>query len=94
MKLSQITLEDTKAYLRVTENDEDNTITTIMEAAKSFILSYTALSEQQADEHAEFSVAFFCLCSDMFDNRQYTVTNDKLNPTVQTILGMHAVNYM
>lgn len=95
MKLSEIATDTigVKEYLRISD-DEAITISTIMEAAKSFILSYTGLTIEQADEHDELAVAFLCLCSDMFDNRQMTVKNDKLNPAVEIILHMHSVNYL
>lgn len=94
MALSEITRNETKQYLRVSEDDENQTIDIIMQAAKHFILSYTGLTESEADSHSDFSIAFLVLCSEMYDNRQYTVSNDKLNPIVKTILGMHATNYL
>lgn len=96
MKLSEIATDKigVKEYLRISDDDEAITISTIMKAAKSFILSYTGLTIEQADEQEELAIAFLCLCSDMFDNRQMTVQNDKLNPTVDMILSMHSVNYL
>lgn len=94
MKISEITLEKVKEYLRVTENDDDNLITAIMQSSKDFILSYTGLSDDKINAKPKFVIAFLCLCSDMYDNRQMMVSNDKLNPTVSTILGMDAVNYL
>jgi len=96
MKLSEVSADNisVKEYLRISDDDEATTISTIMKAAKSFVLSYTGLTIEQADEHEELAIAFLCLCSDMFDSRQMTVQNDKLNPTVDIILRMHSVNYL
>lgn len=96
MKLSEIATDkvSVKEHLRISDDDEAITLSTIMKASKSFVLSYTGLTIEQADEHDELAIAFLCLCSDMFDSRQMTVQNDKLNPTVDIILRLHSVNYL
>lgn len=94
MKFSEVNIEIVKDYLRVYDTDEDTTINTIITAAKHFVLSYTGLSADDAEKHEDLSVACLVLCSDMFDNRSFTVQLDKLNPIVDIILHMYAENYI
>lgn len=94
MKISEITIEDVAAYLRLNADEYDKTeILAIMEAAKHYIIGYTGLSAEQFDDHADFYIAFMILCADMYDNRQLpTMEHAGINKVFETILGMHSVN--
>ena len=50
VRLSGVTLEDVKNYIRVLDNEDDKLISDIMSAAKGYILSYTNLTAEQTDE--------------------------------------------
>ena len=90
--LSTITLNDVKNYLRITDTDDDSLLEIILAAATSYILSFTALTAEEADLIPELSIALMCLCSDMYDVRTSQASNDKQNPIVSTILNMHRRN--
>ena len=90
--LSGVTLDEVKAYIRVTDNEDDALITDIMSAAKGYILSYTGLTADEADELSEMTIAFKCLCADMYDQRTASVSSEKENPIVRNILNMHRKN--
>ena len=92
MKISEVTLTEVKSYLRVTDTDDDSLLEIILAAATSYILSYTALTAEEADLIPELSIALMCLCSDMYDVRTSQASNDKQNPIVSTILNMHRRN--
>jgi len=92
MKISEVTLTEVKAYLRITDTDDDDLLEIILAAATSYILSYTALTAEEADTITELSIALMCLCSDMYDVRTSQASNDKQNPIVSTILNMHRRN--
>lgn len=94
MKVSEMTITAVKEYLRVTNDDEDNTVHLIMDGAKSYIVGYTGLDISTIDKHEDITIAFLSLCSDMFDVRQVSVQNDKINPVVSGILAMYASNYL
>ena len=94
MKLSEIALENVKEYLRVSDSDEDTTITTILTSAKQYILSHTGLTAEQANSYEDLCIACLCFCADMFDNRSVIVQSDKVNPIVSSILHLHAINYL
>lgn len=94
MKLGEIQLDDVRTYLRLTEDEheDDSLITAIMSSASSFILNYTGLTAEEADEISDFQYAFLCLCSDMYNTRDMTVQQDKLNPIAKCILDMNRAN--
>ena len=92
MKISEVTLTEVKSYLRITDTDDDSLLEIILAAATSYILSYTALTAEEADTITELSIALMCLCSDMYDVRTSQASNDKQNPIVSTILNMHRRN--
>lgn len=94
MKLSEMTVADVKEYLRVSDSDEDTTITAILASAKKYILSHTGLTAEQADSHEDLCIACLCLCADMFDNRYTATKYDNINPIVNSILHMHSENYL
>lgn len=92
VRLSGVTLEDVKNYIRVLDNEDDKLISDIMSAAKGYILSYTNLTAEQTDEFSEMVIAFKCLCADMYDVRTASVSAEKENPIVRNILNMHRRN--
>lgn len=96
MKISDVTVQDAihKAKEDGTDTDIVNDFTDFLAAAKSFIKSYTGLSDEQMDLKEDLTIALFVLINDMHDNRSYVVKEDKLNPTVRTILNMHSVNLL
>ena len=94
MGLSSVMLDDIKTYIRVSDNEDDALITAIMSAAKGYILSYTDLTADEADEFPEMEIALKCLCADMYDVRTATVSSEKENPIVRNILNMHRKNLL
>lgn len=94
MKLSEVTLDITKKFLRIDHEYDDELIGIIGESAKGYIRSFTGLSDERLDEYPEIIHAYICLCSDMYDNNAVTVTADKPNPTVRQILMSIAENYV
>lgn len=92
MKLSEVTESDVCWYLRLPDGNDLPLIPSIMDSARSYILSYTGLTTEQADEHDDLVMAFLLLCQDMYDNRSAVQGNPSSNRTLDTILSMHARN--
>ena len=93
MKLREVTPEDVMQFCRIDEADEQ-LVPVIMAAARSYILGYTGLTAQEIDAHEDITAAFLVLCCEMYDNRNFTVETDKVNPYAQSVLAMHARNYL
>lgn len=96
MTVSEITVNDVIRYLKEEPNNltqqEIQDISNILIAAKSFIRSYTGLTDDKIDTHEDFYIVVMVLCQDMYDNHTMYVDNTNLNRVVVTILGMHRVN--
>ena len=93
---SQIDTSDLVDYLRLTETTEAelSLIGTILEAAKSFVLTYTGRSAEDADTFPEFTIAVYVLSEDMYDKRTYVVDSDISNKVVDSILGSRSVSLL
>ncbi len=94
MKMSEIKTDDLKKYLRVDGNEDDVFITTVIDAAKQYVRTYTAQEDKFLDEYSDIVMAVFALCADMYDVRQVTAANDKVNPLVKQILDSYSRNWI
>ncbi len=95
-KVSDIAVTDVADYIKIGElDDNDNrTLANYIEISKSFIRSYTGLTDEQIDKHSDFIIVVLILCQDMYDNKTMYVDESNLNYTVECILGMHCVNLL
>lgn len=92
MKLSEITPEIAAKYLRIEEEPE--ALLPMLAAAKQYAFSFTGLSEDEAEQYEDITLAVLILCGDLYDHRTMVVDNDKVNQTVQTILGLYRSNLL
>ena len=97
-KVSEITIEDVARYIRV-DDYEVSDIETYLNIAKNYISSYTGIpvtSEdgESLDDFADFIIAVYILCQDMYDNRTLYVDKNNVNKVVQTIMDMHTRNFL
>jgi hypothetical protein len=93
-KLSEIIIDDCKNYANVFHSDDDDLFTLILEASKSYILSYTGLTIDQADLLSDLPICLLIICNEMYDNRVYMTDNFQMNQVVVNILSMHSKNYL
>ena len=93
---SEIARGDLVNYLRLVETTEADLVllNTILEAAKSFVLTYTGRTTIEADTFPEFTIAVYTLSADMYDKRTYTVDSDTSNKIVDSILGSRSINLL
>ena len=94
MKISTLNLPSVKQYLRIDTEEDDELLGGIMEAAEGLIVSLTGLPAEAVRDISEMGYAFLCICQQMYDVRDMTVSKDSLNPIVQQIIYAHAVNYL
>ncbi len=94
MKISEVTIDDLKEYANVDHDYDNNIFSNILLSSKSYIKSYTGLNEEQIDSKEELTIALMILCNEMYENRIYTVENDKVNKIVNSILDMHSINLL
>lgn len=94
MKVSEVTIENIKSYIKIDNTDEDIFISSILSGAKAYIKSYTGLDDAGVDLKEDLSLVVYVLCSEMYDNRQYTVDKGTINPIIKSILDMHSINLL
>lgn len=95
-KVSDITYQDVADYLRLVEidNNEMNTLNTLINVSKLFISNYTGRSIEELDNYRDFVIVVLILCQDMWDNRTLYVDSKNLNRVIESILGLHSVNLL
>ncbi|MBR3631963.1 MAG: head-tail connector protein [Elusimicrobiaceae bacterium] len=94
MRVSELTIDIVKNYLRVDGDDDNVLLTAILGAAVQYCISYTGLEPNQLNDYDDIPLAVLALCADMYDLRQFTVTGVQINPTVLQILGSHSSNLL
>lgn len=96
MKISEVTVNDLMEYANESNNDPEviKTFDTILLACKSYIKHYTGLKEEQIDAKEDLTIALMVLANELYDNRTFTVKDDKVNPAIKTILDMHCINLL
>lgn len=95
-RVSDITYQDVAEYLRLYEvdNNDINTLNTLINVAKTFISNYTGRTIEELDNYQDFVIVLFVLCQDMWDNRTMYVDSKNINNVVDSILGLHSVNLL
>ena len=93
-KVSDITTDDLVEYIRLVDYtpDDENTLSNLLEIAKTFISNYTGQTD--LDQYQDFVIVVLVLCQDMWDNRTLYVDKASLSYPVETILGMHSINLL
>lgn len=94
MKVSEISLETVKKYLKVENDLEDELINNILVASKNYIKNYTGLTDELIDTKEDISLVVLVLANEMYSNREYTVDKNTLNPVITSILNMHCINLL
>lgn len=94
MKISEITIPDLKNYAHVYHAEDDELFNNILIACKAYIKSYTGLDDLKMDEKEDMTMALFVLSNELYDNRTFTVQDNKANFVIKSILDMHSVNLL
>lgn len=95
-KVSDITANDLAEYIRLDEvtSDDENTLNSLLNVAKSFIREYTGRTSEELDNYQDFVIVVLVLVQDMWDTRALYVDKSNLNKVVEAILGLHSVNLL
>jgi uncharacterized phage protein (predicted DNA packaging) len=94
MIISDITIQDLKDYARVDHDEDDFLFQNIIDACKTYIKSYTGLTSEQLDEKEDMTMVLFVLSVELYENRTFTVKDDKVNVVIKSILDMHSINLL
>lgn len=94
-KVSEITVEDLKAYLRISDDlsdDDKKFLETILNSSINYIKNNTGIDD--VDKYSDLVIVVFVLCQDMYDNRTLYVDKNNVNKVVSSILGQHDNNLL
>lgn len=94
-KVSEITVEDLKAYLRISDDlsdDDKKFLKTILNSSINYIKNNTGIDD--VDKYSDLVIVVFVLCQDMYDNRTLYVDKNNVNKVVSSILGQHDNNLL
>lgn len=95
MKLSELKVEDAMAHAVVSEDAPDAPLFThYLDAAKSYVLGYTGLTAEQADDKPELAIAALVVFAELVRNKEATVSDGNVNLVLESFLGMHSVNLL
>ena len=94
MKVSDINTEIIKNYLRIDTDDDDIMLEHILNASIDFCKNYTGRTLEELEQYNDVPLAVLCLCSDLYENREYTIDKININPAVAQILGSHSNNLL
>lgn len=93
-KISDITAQDVKDFLRIEDSGESNTLTTLLTVSKAYVEQYTGRTINELDTYQDVIIAVLVLCQDMYDNRAMYVDEANVNKVVWSILDLHSVNLL
>lgn len=94
MKISEITIADIKKYANIEHNLDDDLLGMILKSSLSYILNYTGLTLEQTNDKEELSLVLLTLANELYDNRVYSVKDDKVNIVIKSMLDMHSRNLL
>lgn len=94
-KVSEITVEDLKSYLRISDDlseDDKKFLKTILNSSINYIKNNTGIDDM--DKYSDLVIVVFVSCQDMYDNRTLYVDKNNVNKVVSSILGQHDNNLL
>jgi len=98
MKISEVNINVLKNYIRIDTDEDDELLNQILSSVKEYIQHYTGLTLEEINQKEDMTIALFSLCAEMYDNRQYTISNGRYsvgeNKIVSSILNLHSVNLL
>lgn len=103
MKVSEISVDNLKDYLRLDDDSFNTELNVYLDSAKEYVKSYIGLpitseneEEETIDRHEDITTAIFVLVSDFFENHLYhqggVGQEVKTNKLVETILNQYRRN--
>ena len=94
MKVSELTLDIIKQYLRIDGNDDDILLQMSLASAISYCTGYMGCSQSDLDKYADVTIVVLSLIADAYEVRQFTTSTITLNPVMQGVLDLHCSNFI
>lgn len=94
MKVSELTLNTIKQYLRIDGNDDDVLLQMLLDASVQYCTSYMGCDKQTLEKYEDVTIVILSLISDSYEVRQFTTSTITLNPFMQGVLDLHCGNFL
>lgn len=94
MKVSELTLDTIKQYLRIDGNDDDMILNMLLDSAVQYCTSYMGCTKEDLEKYDDVTVVVLALISDSYEVRQFTTSTVTLNPIMQGVLDLHCGNFL
>lgn len=94
MKVSELTLDVIKKYLRVDGNDDDILLNMLLTSSIQYCTSYMGCTKEDLDKYADVTIVVLALIADSYEVRQFTTSTITLNPLMQGVLDLHCSNFL
>lgn len=91
-KLSELTLEFVKDYLKIDYNDDDRELDLYIQASISFIQEHTRLELEFLDERPDIVIVALMLIAHFYENKTIVTSSGRVvneDFAVQKILGLY-----
>lgn len=94
MKVSELTLDIIKQYLRVDGNDDDILLEMLLASSIQYCTSYMGCTQQDLEKYDDVTIVVLALIADSYEVRQFTTSTITLNPIMQGVLDLHCSNFI
>lgn len=94
MKVSELTLDIIKQYLRVDGNDDDILLKMLLASSIQYCTSYMGCTTEDLEKYDDVTIVVLALIADSYEVRQFTTSTITLNPIMQGVLDLHCSNFI
>lgn len=94
MKVSELTLDIIKQYLRIDGNDDDILLEMLLASSIQYCTSYMGCTREDLEKYDDVTIVVLSLISDSYEVRQFTTSTVTLNPIMRGVLDLHCSNFI
>lgn len=94
MKVSELTLDIIKQYLRIDGNDDDVLLEMLLASSIQYCTSYMGCTKEDLEKYDDVTIVVLALISDSYEVRQFITSTVTLNPIMQGVLDLHCSNFL
>lgn len=94
MKVSELTLDIIKQYLRIDCNDDDILLQMLLASSIQYCTSYMGCTTEDLNKYDDVTIVVLSLIADSYEVRQFTTSTITLNPVMQGVLDLHCSNFI
>lgn len=94
MKVSELTLELVKSYLRIDGDNDDMLVTLLLESAKAYASGYMGCTIEDMDQWPDVTIAILAMIADNYEVRQFTTSVVSASPLILGALDLHCSNLL